>query len=203
MPTSSFLAIPIVLNEMIKAQPNSILDVGVGLGKYGILAREYLDWWTQKGREGKRTHIEGIEIYQPYIEERPLDQYYDLIRIGDALETIRQWQEPGKIIYDLILACDVIEHFPRERAEELMKLLLEHRTETGQCLFTIPLGELWINNVVPGDNPAEKHLSTWTRESVEEVCGAATRYTEIPGGPKGPIGVFVFALNSAKEMRLP
>jgi hypothetical protein len=50
MPTSH----PYQLNEIIdlamKVDPKSVLDVGVGFGKYGVLLREYLELWDGRDR---------------------------------------------------------------------------------------------------------------------------------------------------------
>ncbi|MGF9965198.1 hypothetical protein [Bacillus rhizoplanae] len=43
MPSSIYQAIPDILQHIIVEEPMSILDVGVGFGKYGLLLREALD----------------------------------------------------------------------------------------------------------------------------------------------------------------
>ncbi len=43
MPTSRFQVIPDILSLLQREQPRSILDVGVGFGKYGLLIRDILE----------------------------------------------------------------------------------------------------------------------------------------------------------------
>ena len=43
MPSSSPIHIPIVISIVRQMQPQSLLDIGVGFGKWGHLFREYLD----------------------------------------------------------------------------------------------------------------------------------------------------------------
>jgi hypothetical protein len=50
MGTSDAANIPFVVSELQRLQPQSILDVGMGFGKWGVLAREYLDVWGGRCR---------------------------------------------------------------------------------------------------------------------------------------------------------
>ena len=68
MPTSSPYTILPMIQYMQKVKPSSILDVGSGAGKWGILAREYLeihqkrilpDQWTIK--------IDAVEMWEHYL----------------------------------------------------------------------------------------------------------------------------------------
>ncbi len=43
MPTSHLYQISDILEIISLIRPRSVLDVGVGFGKYGLLAREYLE----------------------------------------------------------------------------------------------------------------------------------------------------------------
>ena len=43
MPTSFMQNIPDVVELMQKLKPKRILDIGIGNGKYGLLAHEYID----------------------------------------------------------------------------------------------------------------------------------------------------------------
>jgi 16S rRNA G1207 methylase RsmC len=43
MPTSNYEAISKILGEILVLDPRSVLDVGPGKGKYGVLCREYLN----------------------------------------------------------------------------------------------------------------------------------------------------------------
>ena len=43
MPTSFHHHISKMVDWVVRLQPRSILDIGVGFGKWGFLCREYLD----------------------------------------------------------------------------------------------------------------------------------------------------------------
>jgi hypothetical protein len=44
MPFSDNIAIPYVSSILLSLRPNSALDVGVGMGKFGLFFREACDW---------------------------------------------------------------------------------------------------------------------------------------------------------------
>ena len=55
-------------------QPDSILDVGMGFGKYGFLSRKYLELFDgrEKLNDWKRI-IDSIEIFGNYVT--PLNKF--------------------------------------------------------------------------------------------------------------------------------
>ena len=64
-----------VLNLVTEQKPKTILDVGIGYGKYGVLFREYLDiWnaWLKKNNEYTRLFLSlpaTIQKYEPPVEK--------------------------------------------------------------------------------------------------------------------------------------
>ncbi len=65
MPTSN----PYQINEILEAinitRPRSILDIRVGFGKYGVLAREYLELYDGREKYGDwKRRIDGIEAFE-------------------------------------------------------------------------------------------------------------------------------------------
>jgi hypothetical protein len=48
MPTSRWDSIPAIVDIVMNLEPTpaKILDVGIGYGKFGFLAREYLTFWN-------------------------------------------------------------------------------------------------------------------------------------------------------------
>ncbi|MBW2991727.1 glycosyltransferase family 1 protein, partial [Candidatus Woesearchaeota archaeon] len=84
MPTSSPHQINEIMGEIMELDPSSILDIGVGFGKYGFLCREYLELWDYNNKrygEWKRE-IDGIEVYEDYITDIQR-KVYNNIFIGD------------------------------------------------------------------------------------------------------------------------
>lgn len=74
MPTSWYQAIPLILDKMLQEHPQSILDVGIGFGKYGVLLREALDVSREKYRKKDWTvQIDGVEAFKSY--RNPIHDY--------------------------------------------------------------------------------------------------------------------------------
>src|SRR5215510_5091009 len=113
MPSSRPNAIPTVVHLLRQLRPNSILDVGIGFGKWGHLFREYTDILEAEHeparyqREHWRVRIDGIEGYAAYLT--PMHQYlYTAIHVGDARSVL-----PRLDPYDLIFLGDVLEHLEK------------------------------------------------------------------------------------------
>lgn len=138
---------------MRKLNPKTILDVGVGFGRWGILFREYLDVWEHgQNRTSWKTEIEGIEIYPGYINDYH-SYFYDTIYIEDALTHLRG---PAKN-YDLINLGDVVEHYEKMNGKELIELSLKHAQ---YVLINIPIGKYW-EQTGSTENPYDEHKSIW------------------------------------------
>jgi|ETNvirnome_6_100_1030635.scaffolds.fasta_scaffold03223_7 2-polyprenyl-3-methyl-5-hydroxy-6-metoxy-1,4-benzoquinol methylase len=118
-------------SSIIKWQPKSVLDIGVGFGKNGFLCREYTDIWHGRyGKENRRTLIHGVEIFEHYIE-RHHKEIYDEIFIGNIVEIINSVNK-----YDIIIATDVIEHLKKEEAVEVLSKIKE---KSHHAIVTIPI----------------------------------------------------------------
>lgn len=159
MPTSAPYAIPIIASVARQLRPKSVLDVGIGFGKYGFLFREYLDIWdaadvTGCSRANWSTRIDGIEATREYVTE--LQEFlYDKIHLGDVREVLETLDT-----YDVVVMGDLLEHFEREVGEALLDVAYAH---TDQCLLlTFPLGCARNTNVL--NNLHESHLSRWSRK---------------------------------------
>ncbi len=173
MPTSVPYCIPIIASVARQLRPASVLDVGVGFGKYGCLFREYLDIWEAKSvddyaKSRWRTRIDGIEATREYIT--PLHRFiYDEIYIGDVLSII---DTLGR--YDVIVMGDVLEHFEKDVGNDLLDKLYEH---TEHCLLlTFPPDCAIEHNVV--GNPYEAHRSTWNRADFRRFDQVAYKLVE-------------------------
>src|SRR5947207_12741295 len=89
MPSSRPNTIPTVIHLVRQLKPKSILDVGVGFGKWGHLFREYTDINESENdparyqRRKWRVRIDGIEGYAAYLT--PMHRYlYNHLHIGNA-----------------------------------------------------------------------------------------------------------------------
>jgi Methyltransferase domain len=170
MPTCDPRLISPVMFEVLTMQPRSVLDVGVGTGKWGTLVREYTDIWCQRtctfspGKEGA-TLIDGIEICREY--ENPLWGNYDHVYLGDALKLL-----PGRQRYDLILCLEVLEHLGREDGKKLISMMLD------RCSYLI----VSYTNSEQGSafgNEHERHVSRWSEDELRACCPRARKLATI------------------------
>ncbi len=161
MPGSRYEQIETIVDLMVRLSPRSILDVGLGNGLYGLLARQYVDGSGPFASGGIR--VDGIEIFEDYLTsvQRTL---YDDIKVGDALLILPELAPQS---YDLVLALDVIEHLPDPRGEELLR----HVRRVGRhAVLTSPRGEFPQGGLF--GNVHETHVSKWPPKRLRDA-GAA------------------------------
>ncbi len=145
---SNLLHLPAVIHYAGAAKPLRILDIGVGMGTYGFLLREFLDISQERVvREEWELVIDGIEIFEGY--RNPIWDYaYNSVRLENILNVVDELPQ-----YDVILCNDVLEHFRREVALDLLrKLLVKCRV----LIATTP--NIEIPQGAWGGNDAETHL---------------------------------------------
>ena len=117
MPFSHSAQISTIVGFAELLQPASVLDVGAGMGQYGVLLRNHLEHehlFEVTGSEGRqrprdewRVRIDGIEGFAGYLT--PVHAWaYQEMRIGNALDLLPAIPA-GQ--YDLVIAIDILEHF--------------------------------------------------------------------------------------------
>lgn len=153
MPMSNPGHVPAVLHYLTGLRPASLLDVGVGLGTYGFLARQYLD--VAEGhldRARWRTRIDGIEVFEPY--RNPVWQHcYDAVTIADVRDRVAELPR-----YDIVLCNDVLEHVTQDEARALVCALLE------RCrVLIVTTPSTAFPQGAWGGNEAETHLCLLSR----------------------------------------
>lgn len=153
MGTSNWQNISYNIELVKKLNPKSILDIGVGFGRWGILFREFLEIWGDNNYSGNWNRvIDGVEIFPYYI--KPYHKYfYNNIYIENALDYLKNTHKK----YDLINCGDVIEHFEKEDGLKLIDLCL---SKSKFILINIPIGENWQQGTI-NNNEYEKHRSVW------------------------------------------
>lgn len=163
MPTSTYVHLPVVAEYLMRIRPASVLDIGVGNGKMGFIARDLLDVMLggRYRRDEWQLRLDGIEVFGTYIQPHHR-AIYDDIYIGDALDVI-----DGLGQYDLIIVGDVLEHFERAPAQLMLQKCRVHAMKG--IILSIPLGERWTQADIYG-NEHERHRSFWNREDFEEMA---------------------------------
>jgi hypothetical protein len=159
--TSDVANIPFVVSELQRLRPRSVLDVGVGFGKIGMLVREYLEcWYGRYSPASWQIKVEGIEIFEGY--RNPLwTSMYNRVHIGDARVLARELRS-----FDVAICCDVIEHMDKESGLDLVRCL----TDTcGTLLLTTPIA-FWPQGAENG-NVHEVHRSHWGPDDLQGFEG--------------------------------
>jgi hypothetical protein len=172
MPTSHYAYISDVVGFVMSQNPASLLDIGVGFGKWGHLFREYLD--VMAGRVLKdqwQKRIDGVEIFEPYISVHQRN-LYDRIYLGDICELVDTLPD-----YDMIFSSDVIEHIEKSAARRLIEKL---QAKTRRLLLIIPRGEAWLHSQGPMyGNKDEAHVSSWDHDDL-----AGFQFRDYPCGQR-------------------
>lgn len=168
MGTSNWQNISYCVGLIRHIRPSSLLDVGVGFGRWGVLAREFVDAW--EGREARsdwQLRLEGIEAFANCLT--PLHDYvYDRMHVGDAVDLL-----PSLGTYDVIYLGDVVEHQTRERGQRLLDAALEHALRA--VIVTVPIGEQWRQGMAGDHNPHHPHRSSWMLADFDRFTGASRR----------------------------
>lgn len=190
MPTSFWKHLSYVMEHVREKKPKSILDIGIGNGKWGFLSREYLDIYgcgTNWRKDTWTTRIDGIEVYEPYIKENPSIQHnYNNVYVGNVLEILPTLQN-----YDMMFMMDVLEHIEKEEAVKLLNLIL---SKSKTFVLSVPLGD-W-RYTFKGENKAESHLSVWTEEELKLLTGYKEHQIyklSTSSKREVEIGVFIFS----------
>lgn len=142
MPSSKLELAPTILNMAYVCNPNRILDVGPGVGKYGLLIREYLNPVDQ---------LDAVEAWTPYVRQFPwLEAIYDHVIRAD----VRDLSNELLAAYDVVLMIDVIEHMEKEAGLRLLGRI------PGRVIVCTP--ENFFQNPEADEIPPEKHRSLWS-----------------------------------------
>jgi len=171
MPSSRPNIIPTVIHLLQQLNPQSILDVGVGFGKWGHLFREYTDIHSAENnparyqRQNWKIRIDGLEGNPAYLTD--LHRYvYNDIHIGDACQVIRALGS-----YDLIFAGDVIEHFDKEAGVEFLKNAFDRANKA--VILSTPKYDTEQADLC--GNELERHRSLWRAKDFQHFAGAIVK----------------------------
>jgi hypothetical protein len=143
---------------VVNINPESVLDIGTGFGKYGLLCREYLELWD--GRQDYNhflRRIDGVEAFEKYVT--PLHEFvYDNIYTNDILKLVGTLESR----YDLVLLIDVLEHFDKEDGKSLLTKIL---AKNKGILISTPKNP--SNQKDAFNNVYETHRARWTKLDLE------------------------------------
>lgn len=190
MPVSTSAHISTCINLITSLNPSSVLDVGCGFGLWGFLCREYLDVWHGRVQPSEwRVRIDGIELFEPYIQAHHRALYSRII-VDDVRHAVDSLDA-----YDLVIAGDVIEHLDKPEGERVIERLYERARKA--LLINLPLGDGWEHPEAYG-NPGELHRSQWREDDLLEYPSRVTLFEF----PCGPYGVFWCPKDCGDDLRI-
>jgi hypothetical protein len=149
MPVSSWAVTPEVAKIILINQPKTVLDLGIGHGMNGAIVRNWLD----NGVKPYKTHLEGVEGFN---YRSPLWECYNVVHEC----TIQKFFENDSRKWGAILLTDVIEHFDKLEALEIIRKCKDRLDAFGVLLIVTP--GIWIEQDAVHGNELEVHKSRWT-----------------------------------------
>ena len=157
MPTGTPTQLPYVVSIIQQLQPRSILDIGIGFGKWGHIFREYTDIVNsfedvaRYRKEGWRVRIDGVEGFEPYVTQ--MHRFlYDNLYVADVRDLIDKAER-----YDVIYLGDVIEHIEKDKAVEIIDKCVSLANKA--VILSTPLG--FTEQADACGNELERHRSGW------------------------------------------
>ena len=131
MPISDMAAVPAIVAEVYRLQPERMIELGIGFGKYGALCREALDAMYGRCRPDQwRREISGVEGFAGY--RNPAWDCY-------TRWEVRDFTDPAPAGWPLVLMVDALEHLEPERGREFLAGLVAHNAHV---IVSVPLGRM-------------------------------------------------------------
>lgn len=144
MPSCRPDVIPKILYKVMDMRPNSIVEVGIGFGKWGVMCKEYLKYWM-----GVDVRITGIEVFGGYANTAY--GVYNKVVEKDVMSVLGELEDA-----DLVLAVDVIEHLRRKDGERMLAAI------GNRYIVTTP--GYWSSQGTCFGNEHEQHRSQWKED---------------------------------------
>lgn len=176
MPYSNVEQITPIMQEVLRVRPARMLDVGCGLGVYGLLSRIQLDLYFDEAfyqklfrrYRGAETwsgaRIDAIEGFEDYLDYIP-KWVYNQITVEDVRTALPKIADDQ---YDLCLALAIIEHLSKEEG----LAFIGHLKRIGRVVVIAVPKQVGPQEVP--DNPFETHRSSWHKD--EFVALGANRF---------------------------
>lgn len=155
IPTSELDNIPYIIRAAQQIDPLSVLDLGCGSGKYGVLLREYLD--IAQGRPFRKdwaVKIDGVEGFREYVNELHA-AVYDNVHVETFGDPGHHWRYCN---YDLVLMIDSLEHLDRHHGEALLSSLRKYNKHV---IVSCPWGASYLAQGAVYGNELERHRAHW------------------------------------------
>ena len=113
MPSSAIEGVQYIIEFIRRNKPDlrTVLDIGIGFGKFGYLLRDYFDAKEKHYFQPSewKLKITGVDVFQGYLSDIQY-KIYNKIIIGDIITVL-----PKLGHFDLAILSDVIEHFSKKK----------------------------------------------------------------------------------------
>lgn len=153
MPWSDYGHVPVVLHEVHCLAPKTVLELGIGFGKWGVLLREVLDArYGRCERDSWKAIIYGVDVHFKYAN--PCWDVYSDTWVGDFT---KYWEYTPRRVYDLVMMMDSLEHLTPEVGRPFLEALVQNNKHV---IIAVPNGEMPQGEVY--GNPYEAHRWTFT-----------------------------------------
>jgi hypothetical protein len=154
MPIGCCSLVPAIATHFALFRPRSVLDLGIGMGFYGAVVRQWLDGGVQPWR----TRLVGVEGFAAY--RNPCWDLYDEVLVLPIEEYLSGTTET----WDAILLLDVLEHFSIAAGRDLLADARSRLSPVGQLFVGTPA--VWMEQGAAYGNDFERHRSLWTAEDM-------------------------------------
>jgi len=155
--------IPQILKIVNHVNPLSVLDIGCGFGKYGMLIREqHMSNAASAGdmKPESKILIDAVEDTRYFHENGIISHIYDTVYDTDALSFVRGWSGEK---YDLVLLIDVVEHWTKQYALEVFSGI---GSVAKSVLVSTPISVVMYKDHFYGD--PRHHITQFNKESMAE-----------------------------------
>jgi 2-polyprenyl-3-methyl-5-hydroxy-6-metoxy-1,4-benzoquinol methylase len=127
----------------------TVLDVGCGED-------------SPLGKVKKNFISEGVDVFAPAIAKSKKRKIHDTYKKAD-LNKLGNYYKPKS--FDAVIALDVVEHFPKDKALKLIAAM--EKISTKKVILLTPNG--FVEQGEYGDNPYQKHYSGWETDEFEKM----------------------------------
>ncbi len=199
MASSFAFQIPQVIHVVRQLAPRSILDIGKGFGKYGLLLHEYLGIDNSKRIDPSLSMVEQSRLKMDAAEADPelmlphLPHFYNKIYEGDVLVNYESFEK-----YDLVLMVDVIEHLDKDSSLEM----LQHFIKNGSTVLVATPVDFFQQHLY--ESEFEHHVSHWSANDFKSIAHLQVQYIEnsaIYLLSPGPVNIRGFGNSFIKKLR--
>lgn len=153
----------------LKLEETSVLDLGCG--GYGTPISSQMKVLPFKRLISIDAHKPTFDKLHREIDYAPFAAKSHVCRNREALLHLNDAMSNA---YDVVLMLDVLEHFDKSVALKIIKE--SKRVAWKRVMIWLPLGDCPQGDIA--GNPWQKHLSTWTKEELEELGFAVEVFPE-------------------------